>query len=137
MAAQGVRIGLVGLVEHEWLLTIPTLDERDLIYLDFVEEGQRLARELWEEQVRTCASSLLHLCLLLLHLCFARPACLAARAGGWWAIGRGGRAGGQGRACWAPQCYATGCACYCWQRPVLRCGCPQSLGRAQLPAPSL
>lgn len=44
---QGVRIGLVGLVEREWLLTIPSLDgDKDIIYLDFVEEGRKLAREL-------------------------------------------------------------------------------------------
>lgn len=48
---QGVRIGLMGLVEREWLLTIPSLEEGDYTYLDFVEEGRQLARELWEEQV--------------------------------------------------------------------------------------
>ena len=42
----GVRVGLVGLVEREWLATLATLDEADILYLDFVAEGRRLAREL-------------------------------------------------------------------------------------------
>jgi 5'-nucleotidase len=43
----GVRVGLMGLVEREWLATIPSIDaERDLIYLDFVAEGAALAAEL-------------------------------------------------------------------------------------------
>lgn len=48
----GVKVGLLGLVEREWLLTIPSLDESDIAYLDFVEEGRRLARQLWETEVR-------------------------------------------------------------------------------------
>jgi 5'-nucleotidase len=44
---QGLKIGLLGLVEYEWLLTIPSIDcNKDIIYLDFVEEGRRLAQEL-------------------------------------------------------------------------------------------
>lgn len=44
---QGVRVGLVGLVEREWLLTIPSLEaDKDILFLDFVEEGRKLAREL-------------------------------------------------------------------------------------------
>lgn len=44
---QGLKIGLVGLVEREWLLTIPSLDcSKDITFLDYVEEGRRLAREL-------------------------------------------------------------------------------------------
>ena len=44
---QGLKIGILGLVEYEWLLTIPSIDcSKDIIYLDFVEEGRRLAQEL-------------------------------------------------------------------------------------------
>lgn len=44
---QGLKIGLLGLVEYEWLLTIPSIDcRKDIIYLDFVQEGRRLAQEL-------------------------------------------------------------------------------------------
>eukprot|EP00887_Chlorella_sp_A99_P006466 scaffold3.g6466.t1 len=41
---QGVKIGLVGLVEREWLVTIPSLAAGDIEFLDFCEEGRRLAR---------------------------------------------------------------------------------------------
>ncbi len=48
----GLRIGLLGLVEREWLLTIPSLDpNKDITYLDFVEEGRRLAAELHADGV--------------------------------------------------------------------------------------
>jgi len=44
---QGLKIGLLGLVEYEWLLTIPSIDcSKDITYLDFVHEGRRLAQEL-------------------------------------------------------------------------------------------
>jgi len=39
----GVRVGVMGLVEFEWLATLATLDVDDLVYLDFVDEGRRLA----------------------------------------------------------------------------------------------
>lgn len=40
----GKKIGLVGLVEEEWLATLATLDPDDVEYKDFVTEGRRLAR---------------------------------------------------------------------------------------------
>eukprot|EP00892_Ulva_mutabilis_P009954 jgi/Ulvmu1/7330/UM035_0119.1 len=46
---QGVRIGLIGLVEYEWLATMPLLEVDDVLYLDFVEEGRRLSHMLREE----------------------------------------------------------------------------------------
>lgn len=50
MEWNGVKLGLVGLVEREWLATIPSIDmDQDVIYLDFVEEGKRLARMLKEK----------------------------------------------------------------------------------------
>lgn len=44
-----MKIGLVGLVEQEWLNTLSTLDESDLDYLDYVTEGSRIAKELKQE----------------------------------------------------------------------------------------
>jgi len=41
-----VQIGLIGLVEEEWIVTLPRTDPRDVIFLDLVEEGRRLAQEL-------------------------------------------------------------------------------------------
>lgn len=35
-----------GLVEPEWLETLPVLDPETLVYTDFVEEGRCLARQL-------------------------------------------------------------------------------------------
>ncbi|KAI3436153.1 hypothetical protein D9Q98_002210 [Chlorella vulgaris] len=46
---QGVRVGLMGLVEPEWLLTIPSIEESDIKFLDFCKEGRQLAGELAEQ----------------------------------------------------------------------------------------
>ena len=43
------QIGLIGLVEEEWIDTLATLDPDDVIFLDYVEEGVRIARELKEQ----------------------------------------------------------------------------------------
>lgn len=40
----GFKFGLIGLIEEEWLSTLSTLDSSDVIYQDFVERGQELAR---------------------------------------------------------------------------------------------
>lgn len=45
----GVKIGILGLVEEEWLTTLATLDPEDIEYRDFVETGRQLARELIKE----------------------------------------------------------------------------------------
>lgn len=45
----GMKIGVVGLVEHEWLTTLATVDESHVDYLDFVEEGRRLAAQLRDD----------------------------------------------------------------------------------------
>mmetsp|Transcript_47718 Transcript_47718/g.139072 ORF Transcript_47718/g.139072 Transcript_47718/m.139072 type:complete len:1627 (-) Transcript_47718:186-5066(-) len=42
----GRKIGLVGLVEHEWLVTLATLDPDDVEYEDFCKCGRRLAKHL-------------------------------------------------------------------------------------------
>lgn len=40
------QVGFVGLAEEEWLETLCTLNPSDFEYVDFVEEGTRLARKL-------------------------------------------------------------------------------------------
>lgn len=45
----GFKFGLIGLIEEEWLSTLSTLDASDVIYQDFVERGQQLARWLKSE----------------------------------------------------------------------------------------
>eukprot|EP00729_Bicosta_minor_P013662 gene13662-16509_t len=42
----GRRIGLIGLIEREWLATLATIDEEDTVYEDFVVCARRLAAEL-------------------------------------------------------------------------------------------
>ena len=44
-----VEIGIIGLVEEEWLMTLSTVDARDVTYYDFVEVGRKLAAELRSE----------------------------------------------------------------------------------------
>ncbi|KAJ8946412.1 hypothetical protein NQ314_008894 [Rhamnusium bicolor] len=45
----GRRIGLVGLVEKEWLDTLATINPEETTFLDFVEAGQKLAAQLKQE----------------------------------------------------------------------------------------
>ncbi|XP_030759392.1 protein 5NUC [Sitophilus oryzae] len=45
----GHRIGLVGLVEREWLDTLATINPEEVTFLDFVEAGQKLAAQLKHE----------------------------------------------------------------------------------------
>lgn len=43
MEWNGMQIGIIGLVEKEWLATIPSIDmDQDVIYLDFVAKGEEL-----------------------------------------------------------------------------------------------
>ena len=43
---EGRLIGLIGLVEKEWLATLSCVNPEDVDYRDFVEEGKKLSREL-------------------------------------------------------------------------------------------
>jgi 5'-nucleotidase len=45
----GHKIGLVGLVEEEWMATLGTISMEDVEFRDFVEEGRRLANQLRAE----------------------------------------------------------------------------------------
>lgn len=42
----GVKVGVMGLVEQEWVDTLAAFEPDMIQYLDFVKEGQRLATEL-------------------------------------------------------------------------------------------
>jgi 5'-nucleotidase len=41
---RGLKFGLIGLIEEDWLSTLSTLDSSDVIYEDFVTKGRELAR---------------------------------------------------------------------------------------------
>ncbi|XP_033113355.1 uncharacterized protein LOC117113950 [Anneissia japonica] len=46
---RGTKIGIMGLVEEEWLVTLATIDRENLTYIDFVTKGKELAKELKEQ----------------------------------------------------------------------------------------
>eukprot|EP00795_Rhopilema_esculentum_P001141 gene1141-15487_t len=46
---QGRKVGIIGLIEEEWLVTLASVDPRDVTYEDFVECGRRLADTLRKE----------------------------------------------------------------------------------------
>ena len=46
-----LQIGLVGLVEEAWIDTLATVDPEEITFVDFVEEGRLLARQL-KDQVK-------------------------------------------------------------------------------------
>ena len=43
---EGVKIGLMGLIEEEWLATLATISRDEVNYIDYVEVGRRLNTEL-------------------------------------------------------------------------------------------
>lgn len=47
----GHRIGLLGLVEKEWLDTLATINPEEVTFLDYVEAGQKLAAQLKQEVI--------------------------------------------------------------------------------------
>jgi 5'-nucleotidase len=44
-----MKIGLMGLVEKEWLDTLPTIDPNEVTYIDYVKAGNQLADDLIKE----------------------------------------------------------------------------------------
>lgn len=42
----GISIGIIGLVEGDWVETLATVEPDAVNYIDFVEEGRRLAQQL-------------------------------------------------------------------------------------------
>lgn len=45
----GRQIGLIGLVEHEWLDTLSTINPEEVTFLDFIEAGTKLGNQLKQE----------------------------------------------------------------------------------------
>lgn len=45
----GVKVGIMGLVEKEWLDTLPTIDPKEVTYTDFIKTGIKLATQLRKE----------------------------------------------------------------------------------------
>jgi 5'-nucleotidase len=45
----GIKIGLIGLVEESWIQTLGRVDPETVRYVDYIEEGKRLAKELKEK----------------------------------------------------------------------------------------
>ncbi|KAK7114887.1 mannosylglucosyl-3-phosphoglycerate phosphatase-like [Littorina saxatilis] len=56
----GVKIGLIGIVEEEWIETLSTVDSEDITFFDFVDEGKRLA-DLLRQQGADLVIALTHM----------------------------------------------------------------------------
>mmetsp|Transcript_31617 Transcript_31617/g.57502 ORF Transcript_31617/g.57502 Transcript_31617/m.57502 type:complete len:1768 (+) Transcript_31617:51-5354(+) len=61
MDYHGRKIGLVGLVEKEWLVTLATLDPSEVDYEDFVPCARRLAKQLKEKEGAEIVIALTHM----------------------------------------------------------------------------
>jgi 5'-nucleotidase len=57
----GVKVGIMGLVEQEWLATLPLIEVEDVIYIDFVQEARRLCKVLREEEEVDLVVALTHM----------------------------------------------------------------------------
>lgn len=44
-----LQFGLIGLVEEEWIATLATIDPDEITFLDFVQQGRKLAKQLRSE----------------------------------------------------------------------------------------
>ena len=47
----GLRVGIIGLVEEEWMATLSTINYDEIIYESYVDMGKKLADELRTEHV--------------------------------------------------------------------------------------
>lgn len=47
----GLKVGLIGLVEFEWITTLSNIDSDDILYESYIDAGKRLAQELKEKHV--------------------------------------------------------------------------------------
>lgn len=61
MDFHGRKIGLIGLVEKEWLVTLATIDPSEVIYEDFCPCGRRLAKHLKEKDGAEIVIALTHM----------------------------------------------------------------------------
>ncbi|PAA48320.1 hypothetical protein BOX15_Mlig025898g5 [Macrostomum lignano] len=59
--ASGLRIGIVGLVELEWVDTLSTVDPEDIRFFDFCTRGEQLAAKLKSEQSCDLVIALTHM----------------------------------------------------------------------------
>ena len=46
-----LQIGIIGLIEKEWLATLATIDPEDVEYIDFTERARDLVRDLRDSEV--------------------------------------------------------------------------------------
>lgn len=46
-----LQIGIIGLIEKEWLATLATIDPEDVEYIDFIERATDLVRDLRDNEV--------------------------------------------------------------------------------------
>lgn len=74
MRWNGLEIGLMGLVEEEWLDTLGTVDKENLQYVDYVAVGSQLASELRAQGAE--------LVVALTHMRWHNDVRLAAQAAG-------------------------------------------------------
>jgi len=58
---KGKRLGIIGLVEEDWLATLSTIDNEDVIYNDFVSEGRKLAKYLKDKEKVDYVIALTHM----------------------------------------------------------------------------
>lgn len=61
MEKNGKKLGILGLVEEDWLATLSTIDNEDVIYEDFVSEGRKLAKYLKEKEQVDYVIALTHM----------------------------------------------------------------------------
>ncbi len=67
-----MQIGLVGLVESDWMETLSTIDPEDVEYIDYVEEGNKLCKQLREQVFGICLDLLIVRHLLWCFCCLTR-----------------------------------------------------------------
>lgn len=47
----GFKIGIIGLVEFEWITTLSCIDSDDILYESYIDVGKRLCQELKTNEV--------------------------------------------------------------------------------------
>jgi 5'-nucleotidase len=57
----GIKIGIIGLVEEEWITTLGSVDTTQLEYKDFIEQGRKLAIELKQQQGAQLVFAITHM----------------------------------------------------------------------------
>lgn len=62
----GRKVGLIGLVEKEWLDTLSTINPEEVTYTDFVDAGTMLARELKKNKNCEIVIALTHMRSLMI-----------------------------------------------------------------------